>query len=355
MEKSSRVPAAPPIRRILVTGFSGNLGRRLAPLLAGYEIVSVDLKPPEGAPAGKFLSLDLSEAAGQEALARLVAAEGIEAVLHLAFVIDPVRTGITDVRRMWRANVEATGRLLEAIAERNRAATAVRLFVFPSSVSAYGSDLPAQVTEEAPLEARGFPYAVHKREADELCRRMHSRLGGCAVYIFRPHIFAGRTVDNFILRAFRGRASGRGRLARLFERRGWRAPVLLPASARSENVFQFVHVDDVARVLRWTLDHYSAGRLAVFNLAAPGPPISFEECARLARTPIIRLPSRRLVDLLLRLCWAIGLSGVPPESLPYFLGSYTMDTARLRAELGADYETILRHSSREAFLESVGD
>jgi nucleoside-diphosphate-sugar epimerase len=245
---------------------------------------------------------------------------------------------------MRRANVEATGRLLEAIAERNRTGTAVRLFVFPSSVSAYGSDLPGQVSEEVPLEARGFPYAVHKREADELCRRMHPRLGGCAVYIFRPHIYASRTVDNFILRAFRGRASGRG----------WRAPVLLPASAQSENIIQFVHVDDVARVLRWTLDHYTPGRLAVFNLAAPGPPISFEECARLARTPIIRLPSRRRVELLLRLFWAIGLSSVPRESLPYFLGSYTMDTARLRAELGANYETVLCHSSREAFLESVG-
>ncbi len=347
------MPAAQPIRRILVTGISGNLGRRLAPLLAGCEIVSVDLKPPEGVPAGKFHSLDLSEPAGQETLCRMVADEAIEAVLHLAFVIDPVRTGITDLRRMWCANVQATGRLLEAIAKRNSGETAVRLFVFPSSVSAYGSDLPGQVSEEARLAARGFPYAVHKREADELCRRMHSRLGGCAVYIFRPHIYAGRTVDNFILRAFRGQASGRGRLARLFERRGWRAPVLLPASARSENLIQFVHVDDVARVLRWTLDHYMPGRLAVFNLAAPGPPISFEECARLARTPILHLPSRQLVELLLRLFWAVGLSGVPPESLPYFLGSYTMDTTRLRAELAGDYEAVLRHCSREAFLESV--
>jgi nucleoside-diphosphate-sugar epimerase len=348
-------PANEPIRRILVTGISGNLGRRVAPLLAGYEVVSVDLKPPAGAAPGRFFPLDLSAPAGQQALARLVAAEPIEAVLHLAFVIDPARTGITDVRRMGRVNVEATARLLEAIAERNRAGTAVRLFVFPSSVSAYGSELPGQVSEEAPLEARGFPYAVHKREADELCRRMHPRLGGAAVYVFRPHIFAGRTVDNFILRAFRGRASGSGRLARLFERRGWRAPVILPASARSENVFQFVHVDDVARVLRWTLDHYVPGRLAVLNLAAPGPPVSFGECARLARTPIVRLPSRRLVELLLRFFWAIGLSGVPPASLPYFLGSYTMDTSRLRAELGPDYETLLRHTSREAFLESVED
>jgi len=66
------------------------------------------------------------------------------------------------------------------------------------------------------------------------------------------------------------------------------------------------------------------------------------------------LPSRALVEALLRLFWAIGLSGVPPESLPYFLGSYTMDTSRLRAELGEDYETVLRYTSREAFLESAG-
>ncbi len=342
------------VRRVLVTGISGNLGRRLAPFLKGFEVVSVDLHPPAATvPAGKFVQIDLSEATGQQQLAQLLESEGIEAVLHLAFVIDPIRTGIVDERRMWRANVAATQQLLEAVARTNRDRTRVRLFVFPSSVSAYGPDLPDQVSEDAPLQAHTMPYAIHKREADEICQQMHARLGGCAVYIYRPHIYAGYTVDNFILRAFRGKASGRGWLARAFEKRGWKLPTLVPSSARGENLFQFVHVDDVARVLLWTLGRFRPGALAILNLAGRGTAISFGECARLAGTPILHLPSQTLVTALLRVFWAIGLSGVPPEALPYFLGSYTMDTTRLQHELGPEFEEVVRYSSRDAFADAM--
>ncbi len=347
-------PGTTGVRRVLVTGISGNLGQRLAPLLERFQVTSVDLhRPPESVPAGRFAQLDLSDGAGQRELGRLVEAEGIEAVLHLAFVIDPVRTGIVNERRMWRANVAATQQLLEDIARINRDSTRVRLFVFPSSVSAYGPDLPPDVREDMPLLAHTLPYAVHKREADEICRQVYPRLGGCAVYVYRPHIYAGRTVDNFILRAFRGKPSGRGWLARAFERHGRKVPTLVPASSRGENLFQFVHVDDVARILLWTLDHFRPGFLGTFNLAGWGPPVSFAECARLAGTPIIRLPSQRMVIWLLRLFWTIGLSGVPPQALPYFLGSYTMDTTRLQRELGPEFEKLVQYSSREAFLDAL--
>ena len=148
----------------------------MAPLLSGYDLVTVDLyPPPKDLPCGKFVQLDLSSPEGQAQLFPLLSEERIEAVLHLAFVIDPVRTGIVDVSRMRQANVAATQRLLEAVAEANSAETAVRLFVFPSSVSAYGPDLPGRVTEDAELRAHTLPYAVHKREADEICQKPHGR------------------------------------------------------------------------------------------------------------------------------------------------------------------------------------
>jgi nucleoside-diphosphate-sugar epimerase len=345
--------ASAPVRRILVTGISGNLGRRLAPLLAGFEIVSADLHPPPPeTTAGRFVQLDLSKTAGQQRLTEVIEREQVEAVLHLAFVIDPVRTGIVDVQRMWRANVAATQHLLDSIARLNRERTQVRLFVFPSSVSAYGPDLPETVGEDAPLRAHTLPYAVHKRECDEICRRMHPHLGGCAVYVFRPHIFAGRTMDNFILRSFRGRPSGRGWLARLYERRGWRVPILLPRDATGENRFQFVHVDDVARVLLWTLTHWRPRALRIFNLAGWGDPLTLAECANLFGTPVLRLPSERWVRLWLRLFWWLGLSGVPPETLPYFLGTYMMEISRLERELGPAFKEIVQFSSRDALLDS---
>jgi nucleoside-diphosphate-sugar epimerase len=342
------------LRRIMVTGISGNLGRRVAPLLTAYDLVTVDLYPPtKNIPCGKFVQLDLSEAHGQDEMARLVQTENIEAVLHLAFVIDPVRTGIVDVQRMWQANVVATRRLMEAVAEKNASATAVRLVVFPSSVSAYGPDLPGEVTEDAELRAHTLPYAVHKREADEICQQMFPKLGGCALYVYRPSIFAGKSVDNFILRAIRGKPSGRGWLARSVERAGWKLPMLMPASASGNNTFQYVHVDDVARVFHWTLEYFAPAQLKIINLAGRGPSIAFAECAQLAGTPVVHLPSEKSVVAALRLLWAIGLSGVPPTAIPYFLGSYTMNTAKLQNELGSDYENIVRYTTRDALLDSL--
>jgi nucleoside-diphosphate-sugar epimerase len=130
-------------------------------------------------------------------------------------------------------------------------------------------------------------------------------------------------------------------------------PTLVPTPSRGENLFQFVHVDDVARVLLWTLQHFRPGFLGIFNLAGWGPAVSLGECAWQAGTPIIRLPSEGMVRALLSLFWTIGLSGIPPQALPYFLGSYTMDTTRLQRELGTDFETIVQYSSREALRDAL--
>jgi nucleoside-diphosphate-sugar epimerase len=343
----------PSLKRILVTGISGNLGRRLAPLLESYELVSVDLYPPvAGTPVGKFIQLDLSSEAGQQEVAQIVESEPLDAILHLAFVIDPVRTGILDVDRMWQANVAATQHLLEAVACRNREATRLQLFVFPSSVSAYGPELLESVREDATLQAHTLPYAIHKREADLICQQIFPKLGGCAMYIYRPHIYAGATVDNFILRAIRGKPSGRSWLARAYEKRGWKVPALLPKSGDG-GALQFVHVDDVARVLLWTLHNFRPGQLQIFNLAGSGSPMTFGECARLAGTPIKRLGSVKQIHRILTLFWKIGLSGVPPESIPYYLTNYTMDTRRLETELGPELEEILRYSTRDALLDAI--
>lgn len=341
------------VRRVLVTGISGNLGRRLAPLLAGFEIVSVDLYPPAPEiPAGKFIQLDLSSAAGQEMMSRIVREENLDAILHLAFVIDPVRTGILDVDRMWQANVAATQHLLDAVAARNEDATRLKLFVFPSSVSAYGPNLLDRVREDAPLRAHTLPYAIHKREADLICQEMFPRLGGCALYIYRPHIYAGASMDNFILRAIRGRPSGRGWLARQFEKRNWKVAALMPKGSQG-GLIQFVHVDDVARVLLWTLHHFRPGELQIFNLAGSGDPISFGECAQLAGTPVARFGSVKQIEQVMKFFWRAGLSGAPAESIPYYLSSYTMNTTRLETELGEERDKLLHFTSREALLDTL--
>lgn len=351
-------------KRVLVTGISGNLGCRLAPLLENYEVISADLNPPPaGVRAGEFHRVDLSTSDGREQLARLVLNSGVEAVLHLAFVVDQVRTGILDRDRMRQTNVEGTRRLLESVAEANSAVSSgsephksrpqVCLFVYLSSVSAYGTGHADLLTEDAPLAAHSLPYAVDKRETDLLCQQMFPRLGGAALYIFRPHIYAAAGTQNWLIDGVRGRASGRGWLAQFARRIGWHVPVLLPASANSATPLQFVHTDDVARTLAWTLAHFRDGANEIFNLAGEGP-LPLNECARMAGTPVIQLGSESSIRFLLKMFYAMGLSAVPPEALPYYLAPPTMDTSRLRASLGQDYEQVVRHSTRSALENALG-
>ena len=175
------------------------------------------------------------------------------------------------------------------------------------------------------------------------------------MYILRPHVYAGRSMDNFILRALRGQPSGRGVLARLFLRARWRVPVLLPAGDVHIGRFQYVHVDDMARLMAWILTHYRPGALEVVNVAGQGDPLTIPEALALSRVRFWRLRSYRLVQWLYGLAWSVGLSGVPPKVLPYFVGTYLMKTDRLRALLGSDYETVIRFSSREALADSFED
>lgn len=338
---------------ILVTGISGNLGQRLAPLLADYRVLGIDLLPPRRGLANLcFESVNLGDREAEKRLTLLLQRYEVEIVIHLAFVFDPVKTGVTQVDKMWAINVQGTRRLLEAVAGVNQRSCQVKLFVFPSSVSAYGPDLPGQVTEDAALEAHSLPYAVHKMEADRICQESHGRLNGCAMCILRPHIYAGRTMDNFILSALQGRPSGEGWLGRWMRRRKLSLPLLLPSGASDKAQYQYVHVDDMARLLRWFCEHYRPGELEILNVAGEGPPVTLRQCLRIAPARPVFLPWKSVVRFMLNVLWKLGISAVPPASLPYFLGSYTMNTERLRERLGADYSKIMRFASEAALRDS---
>ncbi len=56
------------------------------------------------------------------------------------------------------------------------------------------------------MAAHTLPYAIHKKQSDEVVQKRFSALRGCSVYILRPHIFAGASVENYLLGAFRGNA-----------------------------------------------------------------------------------------------------------------------------------------------------
>jgi len=341
---------------IVVTGISGNLGIRLLPLLRDFSVVGVDIGPPKTENSDlRFVRMDLGLEESTRTLYNLLVELRPTAVVHLAFVLDPVRAGVLDVDRMWQINVAGTARVMEAITEANRNQDdGVRQFIFLSSVSSYGPDLPGPVTEEFALEAHTLPYAVHKKESDEVVQQRAPSLRGCSAYILRPHIFAGATMENYMVGAFRGSPNGRSKRATRMRSEGRRLPCMLPYGQQYlDNKIQFVHVDDVARLIAWILQREpEARRLTVLNVAGRGEPLTFSRCIDIAQAKLVRVPGRAAMRLVLDFLWKRGISAIPPEAVPYMTGQYIMNTDRLKKFLGEDYEKVIRHTVVDAFSDS---
>lgn len=343
---------------ILVTGISGNLGRRLLPFLSEFNVVGLDLAPIPGRPDITVHPLNIGHESSCVQLVKLLRESHAEAVVHLAFVIDPLLTGVTDPSRMWQINVAGTARVMEAIAEVNRHGGNVRKFIYPSSVSVYGPETPPLVDEEAPLRAHTLPYAVQKSEADDVVRFRASGMGCCRTYLLRPHIFVGASVENYLVNSVRGRAYGTGKLAARLKRKQQRLPLLLPyGESYPKKLLQFVHVDDMARLIAWLLHNpvQEESGVLVLNVAGSGAPISIAQCAEIAQTRIVRIPTRWLCAKVMALGWKWAISSVPPDAFPYMCGTYTMNTRRLRNLLGNDYDKVIRYSTEAALRDSFAE
>ncbi len=344
---------------VLVTGISGNLGQRLLPLLADeFDVIGVDMRAPQDtARLKRFDSLDLGKETSCDALVELLHETKASTVIHLAFVIDPVQTGVTALDRMWQINVAGTARVMEAIADVNRHHGDIRKFIFPSSVSAYGPETPRRVNEDHPLGAHTLPYAIHKKECDEVVRYRASQLGLCVTYLLRPHIFTGATVQNYLVGALRGTPLGKGPWGERMRSKGTRLPLMLPFGDQYlKKEFQFVHVDDMARLLAWIAKRPEdqPGTLRTLNVAGRGEPLTLEECAGIAQQKLVRVP-RWLAKRVLQFLWDRGASSIPPAALPYMIGSYTMDTQRLEKLLGEDYDNVFQHTVAEALADSFAE
>ena len=340
---------------ILVTGVSGNLGQRLLPLLSEYAVVGVDITPPSHSIINRFVPIDLGTEESARELLLLMREVQPTAVVHLAFVIDPQRSGVLDVDRMWRINVAGTARLMEAISEANRNSDAtIGRFIFPSSVAAYGSDLPTPVGEDASLNAHTLPYAIHKKESDLVVQQRVPALRGCSAFILRPHIFAGATVENYLMGAFRGTPTGTGPRAARMRNAGKRLPCMLPFGQKYlDNKIQFVHIDDMARLITWILQREpEAQRLTILNVAGRADPLTFAQCIEMAHAKLLRVPGEWGMRRALQLLWDWKMSAIPPDAVPYMTGQYIMNTDRLKKFLGDDYARVIEKTNAEAFADS---
>lgn len=339
--------------RIVLTGATSNLGVRLLPLLADFEVIAVGRNAPGDLPV-HFVRMDLAREESCRELFLLLREARPVAVVHLAFVIDQVRSGVLDLDQMWHINVAGTARVMEAITEANRDDFIVNKFIYTSSASVYGPRLPGPAKEETPLGAKALPYAIHKMEADQVVQQRAPALRGCSAFMLRPHIFAGASVENYLIGTLRGTPSGSSARSARMREQGKRLPCMLPMGQRYlQNRIQFIHVDDMARLIAYILHRTEpeAQRLTILNVAGRGEPISLAQCIDTAHAKLVRVPGTWIFKKVLKFLWKMKISAVPPEAAPYMTGEYLVNTDRLQKFLGPDYGNVISYTVAEALAD----
>ncbi|WP_461030886.1 NAD-dependent epimerase/dehydratase family protein, partial [Streptomyces sparsus] len=261
-----------------MTGATGNAGTSLLAALGEDprigSVLGVARRLPDwNPPKTRWATADVGAAGSEDELTGLF--QGADAVVHLAWLLQPSRSPLTT----WRTNVLGTVRTLRAAA-----AAGVSTVVYASSVAAYSprpaSDPERPVDESWPTH--GWPSASYSREKAynervlDVFERDHP---GIRVVRMRPGFLFKRQSAMEQRRLFAGP---------LLPHRLVRPGVLpvLPGVAGLR--FQALHSDDAADAYLRALTTPVSG---AFNLAAE-PPVDTAVLAELlrARHPV-RMPA----------------------------------------------------------------
>ncbi|MHA7240306.1 NAD-dependent epimerase/dehydratase family protein [Arthrobacter sp. TMS1-12-1] len=322
--------------RIAVIGATGNVGtavlsrlRRAAGSTDGLSITGIARTLPDTTrfPYADvdWQSLDIGTDEGRDALTAALA--GVDAVVHLAWAIQPNR----DEEAMYRTNVTGTANALRAAG-----AAGVRQFVCASSVGAYSpSDKAVRRDESWPTGGiHSSHYSRHKADQERLLDAFEQDFPEIAVARLRPGLIFQGQAGSEIGRYFLGPLVPKILLG------GLPLPLLpVPASF----IFQAVHAEDVAEAFWQVVAQRASG---AFNIAAE-PELTPERVADLlGARRVIGLPVR-VLRLLVGASWALGVQRTDPGWIDMAAGSPVMDTTRAREELGWEP----RHSSRDALAE----
>jgi nucleoside-diphosphate-sugar epimerase len=340
---------------VLVTGVSGNLGLRLLQQLQGFNVIGADLRQPEtSAELTLFENVDLREERSCSQMLGLFRRFRPVAVVHLAFDARPYTPVAEERTKMWQTNVAGTGRVIEAVAEHNRMLGGIEKFIYPSSAWLYGTGMDKPVAEDSPLRTQALACTADKLEAEQTLRMRTKSMGHCKTYILRSHTFAGAPAGSFLIDLLRGAPRGAGFLGQRRRKQGKRLPLLLPSGGNYlEQRFQFVHIDDVARLIAYIVRRPLHDLpLNIMNLAGRSEPLSLRTCIHEAQLKVVRIPGPALCRWAQNMLCSLGVSDVSPEAMLYAQGSLTLDTTRLRIFLGEDYRKIIQYTCEQALKDS---
>jgi nucleoside-diphosphate-sugar epimerase len=298
--------------RVVVTGATGNVGTSLLRALgedpAVEEIVGLARRRPElSFPRTRWATADVAR---DDLRAHF---EGADAVVHLAWLIQPSRDRATT----YAVNVGGSRRVFEAAA-----AAGVPRLVHASSVGAYSpGPKDRRVDESWPTEgiASSF-YSRDKAEVERILDRFEIEHPAMRVVRLRPGLIFKGDAASGIRRLFAGPLLPTPLLRRAL------IPIV-PALDRLR--FQAVHSLDVGEAYHLAVVRDVRG---AFNIAAE-PVLDPPELARLLGARPLRVPEKPLraaVDA----AWRLRLQPTPPGWLDMALAVPLMDAGRARRELG---------------------
>jgi nucleoside-diphosphate-sugar epimerase len=235
--------------RIVVTGASGNAGTALLRELAAAEhhLVGISRRRPPDVPpyaAAEWVRLDVGAADATRSLTEVFA--GADAVVHLAWLIQPSRHR----ELLRRVNQDGTAAVTDAAL-----AAGVPHLVYQSSVGAYSPGPGRTVDESWPTD--GVPTSVYSQDKAAAERIVDRAEQALLVTRMRPALIFQDEAASEVSRYFLGPF-----VPNLLVRRGLLRFAPLPEAL----AFQVVHAADVASAIHRVLRERVGG---AFNVAAP--------------------------------------------------------------------------------------
>jgi UDP-glucose 4-epimerase len=294
--------------RILLTGISGRLGRRVAQRLhRTHTIVAVDERPCPGLPEGVVHHrVDLRRRPAED-----VFRQGkFDAVLHLG-VVHNFRI---PSEMLYARNVIGTETLLRYVSKYS-----IKKVVLLSSGDVYGP-MPTNshyIDEDAPLMAsQRFPEVRTLVAVDRAVQSFFWRHHDIETVILRPAHIVGPHVRNAPSKYLRLR--------------------VIPALMGFDPMVQLIHEDDLLRMLEASL---KPGVRGVFNLAGTEP-VPLSRIFKILGKPVLPIP-HPLFRAFLERAWKYRLTSFPAPELDHIQFNAVLDTRRAREVLGVESERSL--------------
>ena len=313
--------------RVVVVGATGNVGtsvlEALEPESQIQEIVAVARRAPGRAFARTtFTPADVATSDLVPIL------RGADAVIHLAWLIQPGRTeAITH-----RVNVLGSERVFRAAVEAR-----VPAIIYASSVGAYSPGPKDRLVDES-WPTDGIPgsfYSRHKVAVERQLDRLEREQPEVRIVRMRPGLIFKADAATEIRRLFVGPLLPRTLLR----------PELIPVIPDVDRLrFQAVHSRDVGDAYRHALISDARG---AFNLAAD-PPIGPPELADIFQARRVKLPRAALRGAAAA-TFALRLQPSEPGWVDMALAVPLLDSGRARNELGWQPT----HTGTEALTELI--